>query len=1147
MANEQGAPDKIPPNQPNPVILGPGLSALGEEAYVEAATATPAVVSAATAAGNADGAANPREPKQGDSAASYFAEVPGTATALKDAYAKSPMSPADAAEGVTSGPELLRRLSLIGGAHLTPATPVIDPRADHPGLQLTGRIISASLCIPYKVAHQAGQDWELSPRAGTSALFDSFAHLASDRSPWNHTLVAWTGEVEEIVTKRAPLQPVSANGVNTVPTAPLPVSKASAPIPVDLSHSQAQNPVEGIVVSSADRERLERQLKSSKYGTILPIWATAESDEPSDEILLQDQSRWRRYAERELYPLLHYKQNGPSDGRSERKWWTDYMRLNRLFADRIAKIYQAGDIVWIHDYHLFLLPNLLRQRIPNIFIGFFLHSPFPSSEYMRCLAKRKEVLTGVLGANMIGFQTYSYSRHFSSCCTRVLGFESNSAGVDAYGAHVAVDVFATGIDAQNVQKAAFGSPDIERVVANIKKLYAGKKIIVGRDRLDSVRGVAQKLQAFEAFLEKYPHWRDQVVLIQVTSPTSMEEQKEDPENKIGSQVSSLVSTINGRFGSLSFTPVQYYPQYISQLEYFSLLRVADVGLITSVRDGMNTTSLEYVLCQQGNHGPLILSEFSGTAAMLTSAIHINPWDTTGVAAAIDQALSMSEDEKLKRHDVAYKHVTSNTVSMWSQHYVNRLLTNLSSFDQSIATPALDRASVLKQYRKAKKRLFMFDYDGTLTPIVKDPQAAIPSDRVLRNIKSLAADPRNAVWIISGRDQAFLDEWMGHIPELGLSAEHGCFIRKPKSDDWENLAAQFDMAWQKDVMDVFQYYTERTQGSFIERKRVALTWHYRRADPEYGLFQSKECRKHLENTVMKKYDVEVMAGKANLEVRPTFVNKGFIVTRLLNEYGRGPGEAPEFIFCSGDDFTDEDTNIHNRILRDAEAKGYGVIAAIAYNIEQIFGLVKAAKKARPPLIIQLFPYAIEVSDGLLIRTAAEAVKRAIEANVPISIHLDHTHIMVDMSHYEKEMNLSKTKALVEYCNARRTATEAEPGRIEGREDGVMDTAGLEACMVTPEEVEQFVATGVDALAPVCGTLHSEYGPAGPRLDFERRFAQIRSNVKGQVRLALHGTNGFKPDLMKECVKAGMSKINVNRLVLEDYYKHLYANAGKMPHT
>lgn len=199
---------------------------------------------------------------------------------------------------------------------------------------------------------------------------------------------------------------------------------------------------------------------------------------------------------------------------------------------------------------------------------------------------------------------------------------------------------------------------------------------------------------------------------------------------------------------------------------------------------------------------------------------------------------------------------------------------------------------------------MFDYDGTLTPIVKDPQAAIPSDRVLRTIKSLAADPRNAVWIISGRDQAFLDEWMGHIPELGLSAEHGCFIRKPRSDDWENLAEKSDMAWQKDVVEVFQHYAERTQGSFIERKRVALTWHYRRADPEYGAFQARECRRQLEETVGKKWDVEVMAGKANLEVRPTFVNKGFIATRLVNEYGTTPGKAPEFILCLGDDFTDE---------------------------------------------------------------------------------------------------------------------------------------------------------------------------------------------------------------------------------------------------
>ncbi|KKK14428.1 putative alpha,alpha-trehalose-phosphate synthase subunit Tps2 [Aspergillus rambellii] len=811
----------------------------------------------------------------------------------------SPSTPSQAANHAKSGSDLLRRLSLSQAPPLRAS----DIRAQHPNLNLTGRIISAASCIPYKLYYRPGGEWELKPRPGTSALFDSFAYLGSDESTWSHTLVGWTGEVEPLLEESVPL-PVNtqANSPPTLGSTSRPLNKGSSPVPVDLSQQHPSHAFpEGVTVSPDDRQQLDGQLNSSRYGRIVPVWLSAESETPEETILLEDQGRWRRYAERELYPLLHYKQHGPTDGRFERESWADYVRMNRSFADRIIREYNDGDIVWIHDYHLFLLPSMLRQQIPNIYIGFFLHAPFPSSEFMRCLAKRKEVLTGVLGANMIGFQTFSYSRHFSSCCTRVLGFDSNSAGVDAYGAHVAVDVFPIGIDASAIQRIAFGGAGIEKAVAGLRKLYAGKKIIVGRDRLDSVRGVAQKLQAFEVFLERFPEWRDKVVLIQVTSPTSVEEEKE--ENKIASQISNLVSTINGRFGSLSFSPVKYYPQYLSQHEYFALLRVADVGLITTVRDGMNTTSLEYIICQQNNHSPLILSEFSGTAGTLSSAIHINPWDTVGVAMAINKALTMPYLDKKSQHLMLYKHVTTNTVSAWSQQFINRLVTNLSSFDQSVATPALDKAKLVKQYRRARKRLFMFDYDGTLTPIVKDPQAAIPSDRVLRTLKSLAADPRNAVWIISGRDQAFLDEWMGHIPELGLSAEHGCFIRMPRSDDWENLAEQSNMAWQKEVMDTFQHFTERTQGSFIERKRVALTWHYRRADPEYGAFQARECRKQLENTVGKKWDVEVMAGKANLEVRPTFVNKGFIATRLVNEYGNG--KAPEFVLCLGDDFTDED--------------------------------------------------------------------------------------------------------------------------------------------------------------------------------------------------------------------------------------------------
>ncbi|MCJ1471546.1 threalose-6-phosphate phosphatase [Lambiella insularis] len=821
----------------------------------------------------------------------------------------APDSPTKAASGSRSSAELLRRLSLVVGDR--PATPTLDPRDAYPALHLTGRIISATFCIPHSLGFRSGRDWDVRPRRGTSALFDSFTHLSEPGTAWDHTLVGWTGEIkpsEELPTLRRSPSKGSTNlksSTSKVKSAPL--NSLSAPVPLDgTSRSPTPQPHgDRIRLTGNDRERLEQQLRREKGGKIVPVWLMDRSEDHKDDVVLKDQGRWRRYAEHELYTLFHYKQHEPTDGRAECRWWADYCQMNQRFADKILGIYRPGDIVWVHDYHLLLLPSILRQRVPNIYLGFFLHIPFPSSEFLKCLSRRKEILTGVLGANMIGFQTFSYSRHFSSCCTRILGFDASSAGVDAYGAHIAVDVFPIGVDAVACANIAYGNHLIDEKIERIRAQYPGQKIIVGRDRLDTVRGVAQKLQAFEKFLERHPEWRGKVVLIQVTSPTSIEEEKEDEGHKMANKISNLVAKINGLYGGLEYTPVFHFPQYLSQEEYFALLRVADVGLITSVRDGMNTTSLEYVVCQRDNHGPLILSEFSGTAGSLTGAIHINPWDLIGVAEAIHKALIMPAEEKANQERISYRHATTNTVQLWQKTYLTRLLANLASFNQSFATPALDRTLLLNQYRQAEKRLFMFDYDGTLTPIVKDPQAAIPTDRVIRTIKTLARDKRNAVWIISGRDQAFLDEWMGHISELGLSAEHGSFIRHPETDEWENLTEKFDMGWQKEVMEIFQHYTDQTQGSFIERKRIALTWHYRRSDPEYGAFQARECKKHLENTVGKKWDVEVMSGKANLEVRPTFVNKGEIAKRLVAGYGAEKGEPPEFILCLGDDNTDED--------------------------------------------------------------------------------------------------------------------------------------------------------------------------------------------------------------------------------------------------
>lgn len=357
---------------------------------------------------------------------------------------------------------------------------------------------------------------------------------------------------------------------------------------------------------------------------------------------------------------------------------------------------------------------------------------------------------------------------------------------------------------------------------------------------------------------------------------------------------------------------------------------------------MNTTTLEYVVCQKDTHGPVIVSEFTGTASSLTDSIQVNPWDTKGVARAIDHCLRLPKDQKQEIHTKLYKHVTTNTVQAWNCSFLKMLINSLSSGPESSLTPVLDRRLLLNAYKavRGNKRLLMFDYDGTLTPIVRDPDAAIPTDKVIRTIKKLAAEPDNEVWIISGRDQEFLAKWMGHIPELGLrfvkstgytmcnetdrrSAEHGCFMRHPHSTEWENLTEKADMSWQQKIMDIFGIYTERTPGrscifnstpaslyltgrntgSFIERKKCAITWHYRKADPDFAAIQVKECQDLLEDTVAKEYDLEVMPGKCNLEIRPKFVNKGEITKRLLEKYRQRDGQHI-FVLCAGDDTTDE---------------------------------------------------------------------------------------------------------------------------------------------------------------------------------------------------------------------------------------------------
>ena len=674
-------------------------------------------------------------------------------------------------------------------------------------------------------------------------MFDALAYLASPSSSWKHTLVGWTGEVNQALAHDASGQNANETGVNAVIS-----SGASSPTSqyVHANSDQASKSYE-VQIPLEHRRSLQVQIERTCGGRVVPVWL-ADQNYTHDTLTLRDQHGWRQYGEHEILPIFYHEQKETIGSPMSKRAWEDHEKMNAAFADTIASVYQSGDLVIVHDYHLLLLPKLLRQRFPDMYIGFFLQTPFPDYKYFRFLPKRKELLEGILGANTIGFQTEEYSHHFAACCTEILGLGASSTAVDHFGAIVDLEVFPTGIDVAVTLQLAFESCAISDKVTSLRETHKGKKVILGCDRHDCILGAVQKLQAFELFLERHPEWQGKVVLFQITSSASK-------NNEIEDKISDLVARINGTFGTVSYTPVQYYPQVVGKDKYLALLRAADLGLITSSRDGMSTTALEYVLCQRDSHGPLMISELSGTAASLVDAIRVNPWDLNGVAKAINECLTLPEAERIISHTSLYDRVTGNSVQAWIDSFFNRLINNLAPVHENKYTPHLDRAKLVAQYRNSSRRLFMFDYDGTLTPIVGNPNAAIPSDKVIQTLTSLASDSRNAVWIISGRDQEFLGEYMGHISALGLSAEHGSFIRMPHTTDWEELAESYDMSWQDKVMEVFEKYTEQTIGSAIERKKIALTWHYRRADLEWGASQAQKCRRDLEAEVTDAWDVE----------------------------------------------------------------------------------------------------------------------------------------------------------------------------------------------------------------------------------------------------------------------------------------------------
>ncbi|KAG6897969.1 hypothetical protein C0993_007209 [Termitomyces sp. T159_Od127] len=650
---------------------------------------------------------------------------------------------------------------------------------------------------PADVPPKPDSIWTIAPRYGHAAMISGIQSLAATHE---QLIIGWTGDI-------------------------------LSPVPTEHIDADAVDPKDRAALDDALRayQPKESDPDDDRKITYVPVWLDGKVGH----------GHYDGYCKQTLWPLFHYLlwQDVATEYASADAHYPYYESANAAFARKIAQVYQPGDLIWVHDYHLLLVPRLVREAIPDVVLGLFVHTPFPSSEIFRCLPRRKEILDGMLGANLICFQTYSYSRHFTSTCVRVCGYETNSRGIDVEGHVTAIMHCPVGVDAERVGRD-IKRPGIQPKLEALRTLYEGKKIIVGRDKLDVVKGVLQKLRAFEKLLQDYPEWIGNVVMIQVTSPAMTD------SPKLERAVSELVAHINGEYGH----------QSLKKDEFYALLSVADLAVITPLRDGMNTTSMEFVIAQNqtdeevkdgeggkerlgGKNSPLVLSEFMGISKHMEDALLVNPWNLGDVAAAINRGLLMSPEEKARRQAKLYKVVTTHTSHSWGALLVKMLLGQVDGKGQARMTPYIPRERLLGEYEKAGrgngKRLFLLDYDGTLAPIVKTPSMAVPSASTLEALERLSADPKNIVYIISGRDGAFLEQHLGHLRDVGFSAEHGGFVRERGSIEWVNFTENLDMSWMGEVEEVFKYYTERTAGSHIEKKKSSITWHYRGSDPEWG--------------------------------------------------------------------------------------------------------------------------------------------------------------------------------------------------------------------------------------------------------------------------------------------------------------------------
>jgi len=623
-----------------------------------------------------------------------------------------------------------------------------------------------------------------------------------------------------------------------------------------------------------EQEKIEKTLVNN-YGYV-PVFL---SEEEIDHFYLG-------FSNSSLWPILHYM---PNFMRYTTSWWETYIEVNERFADKVLQIAEEDDIIWVHDYHLMLLPKILRERKSDLRIGYFLHTPFPSYEVFRCHPNREDLVAGILGADVIGFHTFGYLRHFRSSVLRLLGYDSEMDHIPHSNRKTYINIFPIGINSEKFINI-LETPEFKEKQESLLRIYKGKKIVLGVERLDYTKGILRRLDAVEQYLESTGDNNIVFIFISVPSREAVPEYQELIE-----RVESRVGKINGNYATVENSPIHFIHQSVDFHELAALYSLADAALVTPVIDGMNLVAKEYVACQRDSRGVLILSEFAGSAEELFNSLMINPYNINQMADHLETAFSMEAKEKKRRMEMMREHVLKFDSKHWATSFIKEMERRTPQEDTSTKPGKLVQ-DILESISEAQKIGFFIDYDGTLMEFQSNPKAAVPDAGIKDLLSQLEKGKNIDVYVISGRDRDDLEEWLGDL-EVTLVAEHGFFYRERDEKDWKNVIENADFSWKETIREIFQLYEGTTPGSFIEEKRSSLVWHYRKCDPELGRFKAKQLMGELYEMISN-LPVEIHHGQKIVEVSSMQINKGAAVSHFNNIHGY------DVIVCAGDDQTDE---------------------------------------------------------------------------------------------------------------------------------------------------------------------------------------------------------------------------------------------------